>query len=160
MVSGRPPAQWGLLGHPSSSCCDALLKLTETLSPDDSRLHPNLSAVSSSSFERYSFYTNGIKDFYYLYKFLPSACHLNEPDCGVEVKFNSIKVRLGCDDPQTDHKGFDPRSCRHDYSLVFAAVVFWLSYLLRSLQIVFPWTSTQGKRKLWLRVSLVSREPS
>jgi len=26
--------------------------------------------------------------------------------------------------------------------------------------IVFCWSSTQGKRKLWLRVSLVSREPS
>lgn len=66
-----------------------------------------------------------------------------------------------CDDPQTDYKGFNTGNVIGLEDVSFDDVFYLFNHFLDNvMKIVFPWNSIQGKRKLWLRISLVSREPS
>lgn len=156
-VNGPPPVQWGLLGHPSLASCDALPKLTPAHSVHDHFLLPTTVQRQQPKLQnktRESYNLNNTS-----HNFLPYIQDLSEFDCRADVNFRSIKVVFGCDDPRVAIKGFDPR-LRHDRFVDFAAVVFCFNFLICNFKIVFTWSSTQGKRKLWLRISLVSREPS
>jgi hypothetical protein len=80
-----------------------------------------------------------------------------------EAKQGGLAVGTGgCDEPRTvyhgNYLGKRLNKCSGFRSYCDAMQLYGV--LSCMFKIVFHWRSTQGKRKLWLRVSLVSREPS